>query len=123
MSEIDIEVSCAEITTSEELEIAIAKLSPVDGEAKVKVDLKILMHNGKNYMCIKLGSDLYRNVVLYDYKTNEISSLDGLIGVLLNPEHEVRIKADIEIIQNIFPANMVLVYLQSLKELFGKRGV
>ena len=114
-----------DIDSSEKVDNAIALLSQFSAnpEVKVETDLVILMHNDKNYMCIKLSEHNYRNVFSYSYTNNEINSLDGIAGVLFQHDHIVKFNPDIEIIQNIYPANMVLAYLSALKELFSKRGV
>jgi len=124
---LDINIICSEIKTTADIDRNIQILAPLvaDGavQVRVKSDLKILVHDNKNFMCIKIEDDLYRNVFLYNYDTNEISSLDGIVGVLFDVNHQIKIKANIEVIQESYPANMVLVYLTSLKELYAKRGV
>ena len=121
----NLKVILKDISSSEKVDNAIALLSQFSAnpEVKVETDLVIVMHNDKNYMCIKLSENNYRNVFSYSYTNNEINSLDGIAGVLFQQDHIIKFNPDIEIIQNIYPANMVLAYLSALKELFSKRGV
>lgn len=121
-------MNVSDVKTSKQAIAAIEILSEslaTDEKLKVESDLVILVLNSNNYMCVKVADmpDRYTNVFSYTYTTNEITSLDGMVGILLEPDHIVKISPDIEIVQSAYAANMILVYLSALKELLIKRGL
>ena len=120
-----VEIDLIELISIKDIEKAEDKLASLasDKNARIKTNLQLMIHRGVNYMALKIGENRYKNVFTYSYESNEISSLDGLVGVLLDKYHVVKMHPDIEIVQKLYPVNMVLVYLASLKELFLKRNL
>ena len=120
-----VEIDLIEINSIKDIEKAEDKLASLasDKNARIKTNLQLMIHRNINYMALKIGENRYKNVFTYSYESNEISSLDGLVGVLLDKYHVVKMHPDIEIVQKLYPVNMVLVYLASLKELFLKRNL